>query len=130
MVEVKVKTTDDMNKVKSAASDAAFKNFRHAAASMSKDVKASLETAEGASHPGAPPHTHRGAYLRRAIRYEADGDSAIVGPTFAAVGLAGSAHEFGGDYKGSEYPARPFMGPALLRAIPRFAGSWQGSIGQ
>lgn len=119
-----------VRKVFEEAEKAAFRNFQHAAASISKDAKASIKTSADPSDPGEPPHTRRRVFLRRAIRYAANKDGAIIGPLASVVGLSAEAHEFGGRYKGNEYPERPFMGPALERAIPRFAGSWQGSIGQ
>src|SRR4051794_16915219 len=66
----------------------AFRNFTHAAASISKDVKSTLESAAGPSSPGTPPHTHKGAFLRRAIRYAADRDGAVIGPAFSAAGTS------------------------------------------
>ena len=47
----------------------------------------------------------------------------------SVVGQAGAAHEFGGKFYSNDYPERPFMQPALERALPRFAGEWAGSIG-
>jgi hypothetical protein len=127
---IKVNVTNNMPAVQKAVDKAAFRNFRHAAASISKDAKASLATAEGPSAAGSPPHTHKGAFLRRAIRYAADGDGALIGPMASVVGQAGAAHEFGEDFRGTDYDERPFMGPALERAIPRFAGDWAGSVGE
>lgn len=130
MISSKTKIEDNTAKVLKAKDDAAFRNFGHAAASISKDVKSTLETAAGPSAPGTPPHTHRGAFLRRAVRFAADKEGAVIGPMASVVGEAGAAHEFGGDYKGTDFPERPFMEPALDRAVPRFAGEWRGSIGE
>lgn len=127
---VTIKTDIDSKQVEKAVEKAAFRNFAHAAASISKDVKSTLETAEGPSPEGQPPHTHRGAFLRRAIRFAADKEGAVIGPQASMVGEVGSAHEFGGEYKGQDFPSRPFMLPALIRALPRFAGEWRGSIGE
>jgi hypothetical protein len=123
--------SDEQTKaVADAAKKGAFRNFGHAAASLAKDAKSTLVQTAGASAPGQPPHTHRGAFLRRAVLYVADENGAIIGPAASLVGTAGAAHEFGGEYKGHQFPERPFMFPALERAIPRFAGDWQGSIGE
>jgi phage gpG-like protein len=130
MIGLKVRTTDNTKAVHKAVDKAAFKNFNHAAASISKDVKSTLEKADGASEPGQPPHTHKGIYLRRAIRFASDKEGAVIGPMASVVDQAGAVHEFGGDYKGNDYPERPFMYPALQRALPRFAGQWRGSIGE
>lgn len=130
MISIQVKTENNFKAVEKAADKAAFRNFGHAAASISKDVKQSIDRATGPSVPGQPPHTHKGTFLRRAIRYEADMEGAIIGPMASVVGEAGAVHEFGEVYYGQDYPPRPFMGPALERAAPRFGDSWQGSIGE
>lgn len=84
--------------------------------------------AQVSSPPGTPPYTRRGQ-LKRAIKYAANKDGAVIGPEFSKVGVSAEAHEFGKQYKGADYPDRPFMGPALQRNINRFAQSWAGSIG-
>lgn len=129
MFGLEFKIDDQTKAVREAAQKGSFKNFGHAAASIAKDVKSTLETEVGPSAPGSPPHTHRGAFLRRAIQFDYDKESAVIGPVASLVGQAGAAHEFGGDYKGTNFPARPFMFPALERAIPRIGGDWTGSIG-
>lgn len=129
MIAVAVKTELQPAKLEKAVEKAAYRNFGHAAASLSKDVKNTLQTAPGPSVPGKPPHTHKGAYLRRAIRYAADKEGAVIGPVASLVGTSGAAHEFGGRYRSGDYPQRPFMQPALERALPRFGGEWAGSIG-
>lgn len=130
MIGVSVQTTVKPQVVEKAAERAAFKNFGHAAARISKDAKATLLKAEGPSEPGTPPHTHRGAFLRRAVRFAADKKGAVIGPRESIVGEAGSAHEHGGDYKGQDFPQRPFMFPALEKNMDRFAQEWAGSIGE
>lgn len=130
MIGVKVKVEDRLHKVAKAADKAAFQNFRHAAASISKDAKASLDKAEGPSAPGSPPHTHKGTYLRRAVRYAADKEGAVIGPMASVVGEVGAVHEFGEVFKGSDFEERAFMGPALERALPRLAADWAGTIGE
>lgn len=129
MFTVTVKTVDRTKRVKDASDKAAFRNFRHAAASIRKDAAAAIEVSPDPSPPGQPPHTKR-RQLARAIRFDADKEGAVIGPRASVVGQAGSVHELGGRYKGQEFPERPYMLPALERAIPRFAGSWQGSIGE
>lgn len=130
MIDVKVKVEFDFKPVDRAVQKAKFENFRHAAQSISKDAKNSLVKADGPSEPGSPPHTHKRVFLRRAIAYRYDKEGAVIGPRASIVAQAGAAHEFGGEYKGETYPERPFMYPALERAIPRFAGGWSGSVGQ
>jgi len=126
-VAFKVRTEQNFGAVKTAAEKASFRNLGHAAASISRDAKATIDKSPTPSVPGKPPHTRRGQ-LKRAIRYAYDKTSAVIGPIFSAVGTSGEAHEFGRMYKGEKYPARPFMGPALTRAYPRFASSWGGAV--
>lgn len=106
-----------------------FKSLFHAAASISRAAKQSIKTG-GTASPGSPPRTKRGL-LRRAIRFEVNRveKSAVIGPIATAIEGAAAPHEFGGQYKKQEYPARPFMRPALERNLHRFAGAFSGSIG-
>lgn len=129
MFGFRVKIENRSKRVKAAAEKAAFRNFRHAAASIRKDAAASIERSPDPSPPGTPPHTRR-RLLPRAMRYDVSKEGAVIGPRASVAGEVGSAHEFGGRYKQQDYPERPFMQPALERAIPRFAGSWRGSIGE
>ena len=130
---MKVKYVDKSKNVIKAVDKAAYKNFGHAAASISKYAKASLirVAAPVPSAPGRPPHTHKGVYLRRAIRWRRlDGNKgAVIGPQANFVGLAGAVHEHGRRYKGARYPQRPFMEPALQANLKRFQRGWKGSIG-
>ena len=132
MFRLTVQIEDNTRRVSGAAERATFRNLGHAAARISKDVKASLVTADGASPEGSPPHTHQGAYLRRAIRYDHDrkAQSALIGPLASSVGEAGAAHEFGQEFHGQDYPERSFMAPALQANEDRFAQEWQGAIGE
>lgn len=129
MVGVKTKVTVDMGPLKEAVDKAAYESYFHAAASIRKDAIASIESARGPSMPGTPVHTHRRALARRAIRFSADKYGAVIGPVASVLGTALSAHEFGGMYKGTRFPKRPTMGPALLRGAPRFAGQFSGRVG-
>ena len=126
------KVETNINRVLKAVDKDAYRNMGHAAASISKDAKSTLEKAEGPSAPGTPPHTHRGQFLKRAVRYAYDrkAQEAVIGPQFSTVGTAGAAHEFGGEYRGETYPERAFMFPALERNIDRFASDWAGSVGE
>jgi len=150
MIDVKIATNflQAVGPQSKPVKDAKFRNFGHAAASIRKNAQRSIKSAPpetrtrarrrrgrivararaGASRPGQPPFTRRGQ-LRRAILWDVNEQSAIVGPRFNVVGLSGAAHELGEQYKGNEYPERPYMGPALDKAIPRFAASWEASIG-
>ena len=142
MLGINFQFVDQFPKVEKAAADATFKNIGHAAATIRKDDIASIIAAPGPSDPGTPPHTRaavvrsgknkgkqRKGQLQRAIAYDVTKDSAIIGARFSVVGTSDEAHEFGGEYKGEFYPARPSIGPALDKNTSRFADSFAGSIG-
>ncbi len=122
---------DRSGNVVKAAKKAAFRNFGHAAASIRKTASRKIKKRKGAAKPGSPPHTHKRIFLRRALRFAVfrDGTGAVIGPRHSLVGRSARAHEFGGDYEGAVYPARPFMGPSLEENLNRFANEWKGSIG-
>jgi hypothetical protein len=129
MFGLKFKLLNLTERVKAAADKAAFRSFSHAAASIRKDAVASIEVSPEPSPPGDPPHTRR-RLLPRAMRFAVDKQGAVIGPMASMAGQVGGTHEFGGQYKGEQYPERPFMFPALERGVPRFAGQWRGSIGE
>lgn len=129
MISLLVKTIDTMSRVASSASKAAFRNFGHAAASISKRAKASIRQSSEPSPPGSPPHTRRGQ-LRRAIRFHANHHGAVIGPAYSVAGESGRAHEMGGWYRGQEFDERPFMQPAMSAEMSRFRDDWHGSIGE
>lgn len=107
-----------------------FRNIFHAAASIAKDARRTIRNSPNPAPPGSPPRSRRGL-LRRAIRYHADARQqvAVIGPMASVVDQAAAVHEFGGSYKGEQYPARPFMRPALERNLHRLGGSFTGSVG-
>lgn len=119
-----------IDEIEIAEERARLENFRHAAGAIRKDAIASIipDPLGRPSPAGTPVATRRGQ-AKRAILYAADKYGAVIGPSNRFVGTSMSAHEFGGEYKGEQYPRRPTMGPALERQTDRFAGSWRGSIG-
>ena len=129
MIAAKVEFIDQTNRVIEAANRAAFKNFGHAAARIRKDAIESIIVSPVASMLGTPPHTRR-KQLRNAITFDSNEFGAVIGPRYSVAGESGSAHEFGGEYKGAHYPERAFMGPALENNLDRFASEWRGSIGE
>jgi hypothetical protein len=121
--------------VEKAADKAAFRNFGHAAARIRKDAAESIITTfKKPSAPGRPPHTHKGAFLRRAWRFavyqDSKGGGAVVGPRASIVGKGGMPHEYGGRYLGQDFAERATALPALQRNVARFANDWAGSIGE
>lgn len=131
MYGIKVRTENQMNRVKRSAEKAAAGNIFSAAGLVRKSAIDSIQRSTESSDPGQPPHTRR-RQLPRAIVFHADKatPSAIVGPRKSFVGESGVAHEFGGQYRGQTFPQRPFMYPALERTAPAFAGTFRGSIGK
>lgn len=144
-ISVEVTIEMNFNDIEVAEEQARFRNFGHAASVIRKDAQSTIKTGGQmgrdkttgrftkrgrgtGSTPGTPPETRRGQ-IRRAIVYAADKYGAVIGPTSNLMDQSASAHEFGGTYKGQQFPKRPFMGPALERQTDRFAGSWRGSIG-
>ena len=123
------KFIDHTRRVREAAEKAARRAFAKAAYRIFRDSQASIERSAEPSAPGEPPHTRRGQ-LKRAIRYDATKDGAVIGPMASMVGTSAVAQEFGGQYKGGSYPERAFMGPALDRELDNFAGEFAGSISQ
>jgi hypothetical protein len=53
----------------------------------------------------------------------------VIGPRESVVGDVGRAHEFGGEFRGEDYPERPFMTPALDETEEAFGSSFAGSLG-
>lgn len=131
MIELAVQIIDRVSRVQSAAEQAAFRNLGHAAASLRKTAIESIEKSDEPSDPGEPPHTSAGQ-LPRAIRFDVDkqAQEAVVGPRASVVGEAGAAHEFGEEFRGDDYPERPYMLPALDANLDRLASDWAGSIGE
>ncbi len=131
MIETVVTFVDRFEKLRVAAKRAELDNLKHAAADLRLKAIASIHQSDKPSEPGTPPHSKEGA-LPAAILFAVDAATltAVVGPTRRKVGLAGKAHEFGGEFRGENYPARPFMAPAMLKTLDRFAGSFRGDIAE
>ena len=133
---------EGFDKLLAAERKASADNLAHAAAAIRKTEIESIHFGQDASEPGTPPHTHgrrltrkgkpRKGQLQRAILFDVDKTAlyAVIGPRFSVVGTSAAAHEFGGEYKGEQYPARPFAEPALENNLDRFLHEWQYSIGE
>jgi len=143
---------DNSRAVVRAATEAGFKSLKHAAFSIAKSARGSMVRAKGPSPAGQPPHVHRGR-LRRSIRVGEEAGEYVVGSSYTQM-QAGDyppwmarMHEQGGTFgvnartgltsltklgkrrKAAVYPARPFMLPALQRAVARFNESFGGGAG-
>lgn len=129
MIGVDVRTVDRTKLVVESKDKAAFRSFVHGAASVRKAARKLIERSADASQPGQPIHTRRGQ-VPNAIVFDATKKDALIGPRYSRVGDAAAAHEFGGEFRGSDYPERPFMEPALQFNVDRFAEEWEGSVGR
>ena len=129
MVNVKVKTRMDAKRVVRAARSGSIKSLGHAGGALRMTAKRSIKRSKAESPEGTPPHTRKGQ-LRRAILYavEKSKQTVVVGPDVSVVSTAGTAHEFGGRFRGKRYPKRPFMGPALQKTKDRLPKMWAGSV--
>lgn len=132
MIGFNAKSSFSAAPIQAAANKASFENIRHASFSLAKDAKSTIDKSDSPSEPGETPHTKgkKGHNLKGAIFTSVQKDSGLIGPRASFVGDAGALHEFGERREGEDFDERPFMGPALDRAIPRFAQDWAGSIGQ
>jgi hypothetical protein len=148
VIGLNVKIDSTIERVLAEAEKAQFYALTRTAFRVFEHSRDSIEPIEGPSAPGTPPHTHtegivksrrskrfglkRLGVLPRSIKYNVDRKEmvAVVGPTLFDAGLAGFIHEFGGEYKGGTFPARPFMRPAMDESLRFFGDSFEGSIGE
>jgi hypothetical protein len=131
MIGVDGKAEFDGKPVEEAAKKAAYKNLGHAAASLRKEAIASIKKDRGPSPAGEPVHTRQGL-AKRALLYAVDkeAEEAVVGFSAAVVDEAMAAHELGEPHKGTDFPKRPTIGPALERNASRLAETFEGTIGR
>lgn len=98
----------------------------------------SLRKRKGPSRPGEPPHVH-GKQLRQILyAYDPAGQEVVIGPKgLSARRLPVPAiHEFGADVvrrrdgkvETAEYPARPYMLPALEENASEIPEQWRGGF--
>jgi hypothetical protein len=142
MIGLAVTVRDQTQQVAQQLERTVVRNVGHAAASLRKRAIESIEPSDQPSPPGRPPHTRlrvsrktgkvRPGQLQRAIVFDHDKQAhvAVIGARHTVVGESGQAHEFGGEYRGDDYPQRAFMGPALERTADRFGDDFAGSLGQ
>lgn len=129
MIGATVKTMFSSLTVERKAKDGSIQALDHAAAAIRLTARRSIRRSDKYSDPGTPPNTRKGQLLE-AILYavEKDAGAAVIGPTWDMMGVSATTHEFGGEYMGGHYPARPFMGPALEAIRPRLPSFWEASI--
>jgi len=133
----------DADRVKRSADTAARKVLSKAGAFVRTTAKHSIRSRKGASPPGSPPSSHTGL-LRRFIffGYDRGRKTVVVGPMRLnqKVGTAPEALEHGGTSVVVEglrrrrrkrrvrIRARPYMGPAMQKELPKFPSLWANSV--
>lgn len=131
MFGFKTQLQTQLEKIRTAADRAVYKNVRHAAFSIRKTIRESIKKRKNPSAVGSPVATRgKRGNVKNAIFVAADDDTAIIGPRFSFVGEAMRFHEFGRRRGYRRYPARPTSGPALTANTDRFANSFAGSVGE
>ena len=138
----------DRQIVISAVGAATAKNMSRAGAFIQRAARSSLRRRKSASAPGQPPSVHtndRVATLKNIwFTYDPANTSVVVGPLkLGRSKLSGSnqptvpaLHEYGGvavvgkgkRRRRARYAARPFMGPAMIKEMPKFEGLWADSV--
>jgi hypothetical protein len=126
----------------------AVKNLSKAGSYIQRSARSSLRRRKKSSAPGTPPSVHskdRFANLKNIwFVFDPATASVVVGPVrLNSSGLVGSnrptvpaLHELGGTAvvgmgkrrRRARYAARPFMGPAMQRELPKFEKLWANSV--
>lgn len=130
-LETKCKVVFDSEKVHKKMQAATFTTLNQAGGAIRLIAKRSIKKGnkKKPSSPGTPPHTLTKA-LPNSILYAVGRDKTyvVIGPASNLISDVGAAHEFGGQYRKQRYPARPFMGPALIKGTPRLPENWAASF--
>jgi hypothetical protein len=132
-----------------AVGRASAKNLSQAVSFIRRSARSSLRRRKKVSPPGQPPSVHtqdRVATLKNIwFVFDPAQRSVVVGPLkLNGSRLEGSnrqtvpsLHELGGTAvvggrrkrkRRAKYASRPFMGPAMERELPKFAGLWANSV--
>jgi hypothetical protein len=132
----------DQAKVVAAVDKAKRKGFSKAGAYVRQRARQSIRRKKGSAPSGGPPHAHSGQIKLIYFAWDQRTESVVVGPVLFAArrGPAQGAKllEHGGeaqyqDGKGRprrvRYRGNPFMRPAMMAELPKFAGLFKGSIG-
>ena len=128
----------DQDKVIRAADRATRRVLSRFGAYVRTSARHSIRRRKATSKPGQPPSSHTGL-LRRHIyfSYDARARDVVIGPVpMGAKTSAPETLEHGGRVvqrrRGRRqtlaYAARPYMGPALRKELPKLGGMWANSI--
>lgn len=127
MISAKIKW--DASKLYKAVDGAEKRYLFKAGGTLRTIARRSIKRRKKKSRPGQPPSSQTGV-LKNSIMFAVDliEMDATIGPTFIAMHEIAELHEFGGIRNGIEYPARPYMAPALEEIIPQLPVLWANSI--
>jgi len=129
MVTMKAKTQWNARAVKVAAKLGEIHGLTQAGGAIRKTAQRRIKINPKPSPPGSSPNSRQGAF-RNAVQYAVDKYrvSCLIGPSADIVADVGQAMEFGGPFRGQNYPARPTMKPALDIVMPRLPEFWKESV--
>ena len=125
------KSQPEFERVTKAVTRSVIANIRHGAFAIRKTIRESINKSADPSAPGKPVATRgKRGNVKASIFAAIEADNAIIGPRYSMVGLSMEAHEFGKQFKGDSFAARPTSGPGLTANTDRFAESFRGSVGE
>jgi len=129
MINMHARVRFHLPRIRKAVKRANVRGLGHAGAGIRLRARRSIKRKGTPSQPGRPPHTRKGQ-LRQSILYavERREGRVVIGPSYERVGTSAMAHEFGGRYRRERFKKRPFMGPALLKHMPRIPRHWAASV--
>jgi len=143
VIDMKIKQLFfDKAKVIRAVDKARRAVLSKAGAFIRTTARRSLRRRKGPAPPGKPPSSHTGL-LKKFIYfgYEPASDSVVIGPAkLNKPGAAPRVLEHGGKTvvkrrrrgrivrRQVKIEARPYMGPALKKELPKFPKLWAGSV--
>ena len=129
MADAKVRVDFDAEAVKNAVRKGGVKSLRQAGAYVRKAARHAVKKSSSASAAGTPPHTRRGL-LKNSILFgvEKQRMTVVIGPAHSFIGIAMTAHEFGGKFRRRSYPKRALMGPTLQKTAPQISKMWAESV--
>jgi len=126
--------TSTPRRVNNAVDKAQYSTFLHAASSIRKAARTSIEPKRKHGKPAPPGHPVRtkpgrgGWRSKRAILFSADKDEAVIGFAASRIDTAMQVHEHGGKRGNATYPPRPVMAPALGKNLARFHRQWRWAL--
>ena len=129
MIGYRVTTRSDVPKAVRKIKKENPKRLGHGAAIVRLIARRSIRSSKRPAPPGRPPRTRGQRRLRRSVLYAVikARETALIGPSYRIVGIAGAEHEHGLDRR-KPMDERPFMQPALEEAAPRFPKQWEGFL--